>query len=116
MIRSTRSAALAFCLLALLIGACGAQKSDSTLASEVDRELSESPDLAGARIEVTVQDGVVTLRGVVSRDDQRSSAESLAWSIQGVEAVESQIELASSPSAAPPAVGAGPPANAPATQ
>ncbi|MGH7286922.1 MAG: BON domain-containing protein [Myxococcota bacterium] len=112
MLRFTRSLALAFCVAALSVASCG-EKPDTTLAFEVEQEISQSPALAGTQIHVTSNGGIVTLRGVVSREDQRATAENLALASPGVEAVENQIELASP---APPAVGAAPPPSADPTQ
>ena len=114
MLRFTRSSALAFCVFALSVASCG-EKPDTTLAFEVEQELSQSPALTGTQIQVTSNGGVVTLRGIVSREDQRATAENLTRAVDGVEAVESQIEIASS-AAAPPAVGAAPDAGADPTQ
>lgn len=109
MARRMQSAALVVCVAALLSGACGTARSDETIAGEIDQQLANSPVLGGAEIDVTARGGIVTLSGVVSSEEQRAHAESLARGVEGVESVESRLEVASAPSAAPPAVVAPPP-------
>jgi hypothetical protein len=100
-----RTAACAIFLFALL--ACGSERSDETITAEISQQLANSPVLGGTQLDVTSRGGVVTLSGVVSNQEQRARAESLAWGVEGVESVESRIEISSS---APPAVAAPPPA------
>lgn len=99
---------LATCAAALLIGACGVDRSDERLAFEIEQQLSSSPVLQGAHIDVTANAGVVTLRGVVADEVQRVHATTLAWGIDGVETVENRLEVAEATPAPPPAVGAAP--------
>jgi hypothetical protein len=61
---------------------------DGEIALKVDQEIASSPVLGGTQIDVAARDGVVTLTGVVASDEQAQSAEKLAWSVEGVEAVE----------------------------
>lgn len=95
---------------ALLLGAaCGNPQMDGRIAVEVDREIASSPVLGDAEIDVAARDGVVTLTGVVASDEQAQSAERLAWSVEGVQAVESRLEVSDGAAGTPP-VGAPPPA------
>jgi len=98
------------CAFALLGGvACGDTRADREMAVKVDQELSNSPVLGSAQIDVAARGGVVTLTGVVATEEQVESAERLAWSVEGVEAVESRIRvsLQADPTGLPP-VGAAP--------
>ena len=49
--------------------------------------------LAGARIEVDTQDGVVSLKGQVASDKESARAMALAGGIEGVQGVDSQIQI-----------------------
>lgn len=93
------------CAFALLSGACGNPQLDGEIAVKVDQEIENSPVLGGTQIDVAARDGVVTLTGVVAREEQAQSAEKLAWSVEGVDAVESRLEV-SEPETPP--VGAAP--------
>ena len=100
---------LAFAL-ALLGGiACADTRADREMAVKVDQELSNSPVLGSVQIDVAARGGVVTLTGVVATEEQVKSAERLAWSIEGVEAVESRLHVSpvADPTGLPP-VGAAP--------
>lgn len=94
----------AFALLGL---ACVDTQADRELAVKVDQELSNSPVLGNAHIEVAARSGVVTLVGVAATAEEVESAERLAWSVEGVEAVESRIRVSQAPAGLPP-VGAEP--------
>jgi hypothetical protein len=105
--------ALGFAFALALLGsvACADTRADREIAVMVDRELANSPVLGSAQIDVAARDGVVTLTGVVATEAQVESAEKLAWSVEGVEAVESRIRVSlapESPTGIPP-VGAEPP-------
>ena len=110
-----RSAGLALCIVALLSVSCGSGPSDDQIVARIDQELANSPLLGGAKIDVTSRDGVVTLSGVVTSEEQRTRAESVAWGVEGVESVESRIEVASRAPAPAPDVAAPPPAPQPPT-
>ena len=94
--------------LALLAGACGSPRADGEIAVKVDQEIENSPVLGGAQIDVAARDGVVTLSGVVASEEQALRAEKLAWSVEGVDGVESRL-VVSGPAETPP-VAAPPPA------
>jgi hyperosmotically inducible protein len=97
------------CAFALLGTACGNPQLDGEIAAKVDQEIESSPVLGGTQIDVATRDGVVTLTGVVASDEQAQSAEKLAWSVEGVDAVESRLKvsLPEGESVTPP-VGAAP--------
>ena len=93
--------------------ACADSRADRELAVKVDQELANSPVLGNTQIDVAAEGGVVTLVGVASTEEQVKSAEQLAWSVEGVEAVESRIRVSGPLDAEPPPVGTEPPADAP---
>ena len=112
MLRSMRSATRVVCIAGLLSlsSGCGGGLSDEQIVAEIDRQLVNSPMLGGADIDVSSRGGVVTLSGVVASEEQRARAESLASGVEGVDSVESQLEVAS---VAPAPDVAAPPPEAP---
>jgi len=70
----------------------GERVADATLASEIDAKLIADPQVAANNIDVDVQDGVVTLSGVVKTDLARKHAEELAQRVDGVRRVINQLE------------------------
>jgi hypothetical protein len=96
-------------LAASWLGACTEPKlDDTTLASDVRRELGKDEDLRGAEIAVASHDAVVVLTGQVLSEEQREQAEDIAESVSGVRDVDNRLDVAGTP-AAPPGVGAPPP-------
>lgn len=100
-----------FASAALLLGsACGNPQMDREIAVKVGQEIGSSPVLGGTQIDVAARDGVVTLTGVVASDEQAQNAEKLAWSVEGVDAVELRLEVSlPEGEAGTPPVGAAPP-------
>ena len=91
--RKRTVAGLAFAVALLGGVACGDTRADREMAVKVDQELSNSPLLGSAQLDVAARGGVVTLTGVVATEEQVKSAEQLAWSVEGVEAVENRIRV-----------------------
>jgi hypothetical protein len=91
--------------------ACEAGPSDSEISRAVRDQLSA--ELSGSQIEVSSVDGVVTLRGRVESEAERNHAEAVAGRVDGVQAVENQLEAAET---TPPAVGTPPPGAEPAPE
>jgi osmotically-inducible protein OsmY len=48
-------------------------------------------------VKIITQDGVVTLRGPVKTQEEKSRIEEIARSVAGVKSVDSQIEVESNP-------------------
>lgn len=65
---------------------------DDRIHDEVRLKLAGNPDVAGGGIDVEVNQGVVTLRGKVRKDKQKSKAEQLARKVKGVKKVVNQIQ------------------------
>ena len=67
--------------------------SDDFIYDQVRRKLANDPDVKGGALEVTVKDGIVTIKGVVEKDSQKSKAEKLTSKIKGVKKVVNEIRL-----------------------
>jgi osmotically-inducible protein OsmY len=93
-------------VVALLISALSpafAQKPsrDDQIYDQVRRKLAADRDVKGGGIEVEVKDGVVTLRGKVREERQKTKAEHLAKKVKGVKRVINGLQVGISPE--PPA-------------
>jgi osmotically-inducible protein OsmY len=85
-------------LLALLvwIGSAYAQKApptDDWIYDQVRLRLASNPDVKGAAIDVTVKEGVVTLRGKVRTGKAHSKAQSLTSKVKGVKQVINELKV-----------------------
>ncbi|HLJ45555.1 MAG TPA: BON domain-containing protein [Bryobacteraceae bacterium] len=82
-------------VFALVLAPVFAQKahSDDELMDQVRIRLAGDIDVKGANIDVAVKDGVVTLKGKVENDKQRSRAEKLTKKVKGVKAVDNQLVI-----------------------
>ena len=65
---------------------------DEAIAQEIRQRLTWDPEIEGASIGITVEDGIATLRGDV-RAYQRAAAERIAWATPGVRAVDNALHL-----------------------
>ncbi|MET3108586.1 osmotically-inducible protein OsmY [Oxalobacteraceae bacterium GrIS 2.11] len=68
-------------------------KTDPQLQQDVIAELESDPLFSGTDIEVSVEDGIVTLRGAGSSIAVKAAAENLAKNIVGVKAVIEKIQV-----------------------
>ena len=68
-------------------------KTDLQLRDDVLKEISWRPNIDGAHIGVTADDGVVTLTGQVTHHAERFAAIAAAESVFGVKAVANNIEV-----------------------
>ena len=80
-------------VLALAAGAWAADKhfSDDQIYDLVRRKLADDVVVKGGAMEVEVKDGVVTLKGKVEYDEQKTKAEKLARKVSGVKRVDNQL-------------------------
>ena len=67
--------------------------SDDMLYDQVRRKLANDADVKGGALQVTVAQGVVTLKGVLEKEHQKSKAEKLASKVRGVKKVINEITL-----------------------
>jgi len=73
---------------------------DDDIARDVLRHLKADIEVPDNRIRFTVDNGVVTLSGILARAEQRRAAESCVRTIKGIREVENQIALEANPSVA----------------
>jgi osmotically-inducible protein OsmY len=75
-------------------GPRGYRRRDASIREELCESLTDSPDLDASDLDVTVQDGEITLTGTVEDRDARWLAEDLAESVSGVRAVHNRLRVA----------------------
>jgi len=80
-------------ILALAAGVWAAEKhySDDQLYDLVRRKLADDVVVKGGALEVEVKDGVVTLKGKVEYEQQKTKAEKLTRKVSGVKQVDNQL-------------------------
>jgi osmotically-inducible protein OsmY len=66
---------------------------DARLASAVRSKLITDPAVKASAVTVTVNTGVVTLKGTVQKPEQRTAAERAAQSIKGVKGVRNELRV-----------------------
>ncbi len=69
------------------------EKTDAQIKEDVKNEFQWDPSVSNSKIEVTVNHGVVTLRGSVPHYFEKSNAEKVAQRVGGVRAVADEIEV-----------------------
>ena len=74
-------------------GGAAAEDPDSRIATEVQQALRSDADLAGMKIDVSSEDGAVTLRGRAPDPTARDRATALARNVREVRSVENQLTL-----------------------
>jgi osmotically-inducible protein OsmY len=79
----------------------GHELRDARVKAAVKTALSLNRTLRSSSIEVSAEDGVVTLGGRVDGEDERARAEALAAAVPGVARVANQIQVAPGQSPAP---------------
>ncbi len=70
---------------------------DDQIYDQVRGKLASDRDVKGGAIDVDVHDGVVTLRGKVREEKQKSKAERLARKVKGVKKVVNELQLEPAP-------------------
>ena len=82
-------------VFALVSGIWAAEKqvSDDQLYDTVRRKLANDADVKGGALEVDVKQGVVTLRGKVETEKQKSKAEKVAHKVSGVKQVQNELQV-----------------------
>ncbi|HUE00470.1 MAG TPA: BON domain-containing protein [Bryobacteraceae bacterium] len=80
-------------IFALALGAWAAEKqvSDDQIHDMVMRKLADDTVVKGGALDIEVKDGVVTLKGKVELEQQKTKAEKLARKVSGVKQVDNQI-------------------------
>lgn len=90
MIAMFKKAAL---FLLLLVPAFADQKKDDEIYDSVRLRLAGDPDVKGGALEVVVENGVVTLRGVVRTDKAKAKADKLTMKVKGVSRVVNELRV-----------------------
>lgn len=83
-------------LVTLAVPMLVAQKppvSDDIIWDDVRQRLASDPDVRGAALDVTVKDGVVTLKGRVHTEKGRKRATELTKKVKGVVNIDNQLKL-----------------------
>jgi hyperosmotically inducible protein len=92
MITRALSFLLIFALLVPMLIAQGTP-ADDKIYDLVRQKLANDPDVKGAGLDVTVKDGVVTLRGRVHDDKAKEKAQKLTKSVKGVVSVTNELKI-----------------------
>ncbi|MDX1952792.1 MAG: BON domain-containing protein [Verrucomicrobiota bacterium] len=66
---------------------------DTALHAKVKAALVNDPEISGTKVDVDVERGVVRLSGPAANQQAKTKAEELVWGVQGVRAVENNLEL-----------------------
>jgi hyperosmotically inducible protein len=64
---------------------------DDMIADSVKLKLAHDVVVKGGGFQIDVKDGVVTLKGKVEHEQQKTKAEKLARKVQGVKSVDNQL-------------------------
>jgi osmotically-inducible protein OsmY len=73
--------------------AAGKPVSDDTIYDYVKRRLANDPVVKGGALDIDVKQGVVTLKGSVEYEKQKTKAEKVAKKVNGVKQVINQIQV-----------------------
>ena len=83
--------ALLLVLLGITFAAAQQPSSDDQIYDLVWRRLAGDPDVKGGAFDISVQNGVVTLKGNVRTEKAKKKAEKLVKKIKGVKGVDNQL-------------------------
>jgi len=67
--------------------------SDDAIWDDVRQRLASNADVRGAALDVSVKDGIVTIKGRVHTEKGRKKATELAQKVKGVKSVDNQLKL-----------------------
>jgi hyperosmotically inducible periplasmic protein len=71
----------------------GAFVDDTAITTAVKARMLDNPDVAGTSISVETMKGTVMLSGFAKSANERATAETLAWKVNGVKAVKNEIAV-----------------------
>lgn len=83
-------------LLAGVLMAASKPVSDNAISDEVRIKLTSDPVVKGGDLKADVKDGVVTLSGTVTDQQQKDKAKKLAGKVKGVKQVINNIAVSKS--------------------
>jgi len=66
---------------------------DDRISDDVRQRLASNADVRGAALDVTVKDGVVTIKGRVHTEKGRKKATEITKKVKGVVNVDNQLKL-----------------------
>ncbi len=89
----TRALVFLLTLLFAFGPSLAAQATDDKIHDQVLMKLAGDPDVKGNNFDVDVKEGVVTLRGTVSKEKFRQKAERLTKKVKGVKSVVDQLTV-----------------------
>ncbi len=69
----------------------GATNPDDRISDQVRMRLATDPDVKGGNFDVTVESGVVTIKGRVDTDKGKSKATKLTKKVKGVKEVDNEL-------------------------
>lgn len=69
------------------------RRADVAIDAAVNEALTDAEDIDATHVDVSVEDGVVTLSGYVVSRDQKRVAEDVAWSCRGVRDVMNVLRV-----------------------
>jgi hyperosmotically inducible protein len=74
----------------------GTSEADRTITQKIRQSVVKSDTLSmtGKNVKIITADGVVTLRGPVKSDQEKTDIAALAKSVDGVKRVDNQLEIA----------------------
>jgi osmotically-inducible protein OsmY len=87
------AAALVIFLLTPLLFAQAGHSNDDRIYDEVRRKLADDADVKGGAFDVSVKDGVVTLKGRVHTEKAKEKATRLTKKVKGVMGVNNELKL-----------------------
>lgn len=80
-------------LLILAMAAPVARADDDVIYDKVRQKLNNDPDIKGAKLEIDVKNGVVTLKGSVTHEKYKAKAANLTRKVSGVKDVINQLTV-----------------------
>lgn len=82
-----------FLLSAALLTAQAPDRKDAVMRDQVSMALTLDYEVRGGGLQVTVDNGTVTMRGLVKDEKARLKATKLAKKVKGVKSVDNQLRL-----------------------
>jgi hypothetical protein len=74
-------------------GPRGYRRSDDRMREDINEHLTRHAFIDASDVEVTVEDGIATLRGIVDNRDQKHLAEDVAAAVFGVRDVDNDLKV-----------------------
>jgi len=90
-----RVLALVLMLVLTAVSAAALQQAsnDDQIYDLVRRRLAGDPDVRGGALDITVKEGVVTLKGVVRSEKAKKKADKLTRKVKGVKSVVNELTV-----------------------